>query len=252
VVLGGFLERTYLNAQLPGREEDDPNRPGQKRFVPERLHVGAGATNFISGVVTGIDQNGNDVIATPQLIYRDPVPVTTFRDTKAESYRTILEEVQQLHALISGDATSTGESRKQARSDFEESLSDTKTQVEAAIRWLLETVLAMAATFAGQPGRYASLRASVTCRLNLGPISSEDQRVAKELVEAEIISRETGRNWVGVDDVDAEAAKIEAEQEVIGKRTQANIAAGVLGAQRALAGGGGNGLERGTDQDEDE
>lgn len=244
VVMGGFLERTYLNAQLPGRMEDDPNRPGSKRFVPEQMHVGAGATNFISGVTT-TDANGNEILATPSLIYRDPVPVDTFRNTKAESYRTILEEVQQLHALISGDATSSGESRKQAQSDFKQSLSDTRTQVEAALRWLLETVLAMAAVFAGQPGRYASLRAVASCHLDLGPVSADDQRVTIELVDKEIISRETARARVGVDDVDAEATRIEAEQEAIGQRTQQNLATAVLNAQRSLAGGGAsNGLEQ--------
>lgn len=245
VVMAGFLERTYLNAQLPGKMEPDPDHPGQERFVPEAMHVGAGATNFISGIVTGFDQAGNEVIATPSVVYRDPVSVTTFRDTKEESYQVILEETQQLHALISGDATASGESRKQARSDFEDSLADTKTQVEDTLRWLLETVLAMAAVFAGQPGRYASLRATASCRVNLGPISADDQRVAAELVKEEIISRETARSRVGIDDVDAEAARIEAEQGAISQRNQQALATAVLNAQRSLAGGGSsNGLEQ--------
>jgi hypothetical protein len=122
--------------------------------------------------------------------------------------------------------------------DFKESLGDTKTEVESAIRWLLESVLALAAVFSGKPGRYDALRAVAECRLDLGPISADDQRIAAELVEKEIISRETGRSRVGVDDVDAEAAKIEAEQEAIGQRTQQNIATAVLNAQRQLAGGG--------------
>lgn len=252
VVMAGFLERTYLNAQLPGRMEDDPNRPGLERFVPERLHVGAGATNFISGVTTFNDA-GNEVLATPSVVYRDPVPVTTFQQTKEVSYQNILEETQQLHAMISGDAAASGESRKQAMADFEQSLSDTKTQVENAIRWLLETVLAMAAVFAGQPGRYAALRASATCRVTLGPISADDQRVAAELVDKEIISRETARSRVGVDDTEAEATKIESEQKAMGQRTQQNLASAVLNAQRSLNGGAGsNGLETGTQDNQDD
>lgn len=248
VVMAGFLERTYLNAQLPGKMEPDPNRPGEERFVPEQLHVGAGATNFISGVTT-LDANGNEIIATPSLVYRDPVPVTTFRDTRLESYRTILEECQQLHALISGDSTASGESRKQALTDFKQSLSDTRSQVEEALRWLLETVLALAAVFAGQPGRYDTLRAVAECRLDLGPVSADDQRIAKELVEAEIISRETARGRVGVDDTDAEAIKIEAEQGAISQRNSQALATAVLNAQRNLAGGGAsNGLEQGAEE----
>lgn len=244
VVMAGFLERTYLNAQLPGRMEADPNRPGEERFIPEPMQVGAGATNFISGV-SYLDATGNEILATPNVVYRDPVSVTTFRETKAESYTTILEECQQLHALLSGDAAASGESRKQALTDFKQSLADTKSQVEDALRWLLETVLALSAVFSGQPGRYDSLRAVAECHLDLGPISADDQRVAKELVEVEIISRETARSRVGVDDTDAEAAKIEAEQGSISQRNQQALATAVLNAQRNLAGGqASNGAEQ--------
>lgn len=244
VIQGGFLERTFFNAQLPGREENDPNTPGLKRFVPEPFHTGAGVTNFISGVVV-TDSEGNRTVAAPSLQYRDPVPVGTFRETKEEAYRNILEEVAQLHVLITGDAVASGESRKQARDDFRQSLQDTKSQLESAIRWLLETVLSMTATFSGQPGRYDTLRANVECKLDLGPISADDQRVAKELKEAGVISTETTMGRVGVDDVDAERERIETEQAAASERQQETLAAAVLNARRQLDGGeGSNGLEQ--------
>ena len=54
--------------------------------------------------------------------YRDPVPVDTFTQTRQEFRAAILAGVAQTHALISGDATASGESRKQARAEFEASL----------------------------------------------------------------------------------------------------------------------------------
>lgn len=244
VVQAGFLERTFFNTQLPGQEIDDASAPGGKRFVPGPLHIGAGATNFFSGVLVE-DDEGRQTLANPSVQYRDPVPVTTFTETKEAAYKTILEECDQLHVAISGDATASGESRKQARTEFEQSLADTKTEVEMAIRWLLETVLAMGAVFSGQPGRFDSLRATASCRIDTGPISADDQRVARELVEAEIISRETAMGRVGIDDPGAESARIESEQEASAGRQQQTLAQAILNAQRQLDGGqASNGLEQ--------
>lgn len=195
VVLGGFLERIIFNAQLPA----------------DALKVGAGTTNALMGAP--IYKDGEVVGYTnPSVNYRDPVPVTTFEDTERSAYRSILEETNQLHALIAGDATASGESRKQARADFEASLGPTTAQVERAIRWLLETLLAMGAAFAGQPGRYGDLRAVVTCRVNSGPISGDEQNQARENKAAGLLSTEGAMSRVGVDDVDAELAKIDAER----------------------------------------
>ncbi|MDP9763387.1 hypothetical protein [Deinococcus enclensis] len=47
--LGGFIERTILNAQMPGEWKDDPAALGGRRFIPSTYNVGAGVTNFLSG-----------------------------------------------------------------------------------------------------------------------------------------------------------------------------------------------------------
>ena len=136
--------------------------------------------------------------------------------------------------MISGDATASGESRKQARADFESSLGPTTAQVERAIRWMLETMLALAATFAGTPGRYADLRAVVTCRVNSGPITSDEQDQTRQNVAAHLLSEETGMARIGVDDVDAEKTKIAAEGETASAAQQTNATA-ILGRAGLLA-----------------
>jgi hypothetical protein len=245
VIQGGFLERTFFNAQMPGEEIEDANAPGGKRFIPGPLHIGPGATNFLSGVVTEDLETGKQTVASPSVTYRDPVPVETFTQTKKAAYITILEEVDQLHAAIASDATASGESRKQARAEFEQSLNETKSEVERAIRWLLETVLAMAAVFSGQPGRFESLRAVADCRIDSGPISADEMRAQKELAEGKIISYKTAQANIGVDDPDAEQQQIDSEQEADSQRQQATLATAVLNAQRQLAGGqASNGLEQ--------
>lgn len=213
VVQGGFLERVILNAQMPGSWVDDATAPNGKRFVPDSaFQVGPGRTNFLVGTPI---QGADGSIAgytNPSVSYRDPVPVDTFAATANDAYRAILQEVQQLHALISGDATASGESRKQARADFATSLLATKAEIDGLIRWLIETALAAASLFAGQAGRYAGLRAVADCRLDTGPLSSLEQSEIVKQVDADLLSRETAMSRLGVEDVDAEEQRIAREK----------------------------------------
>jgi hypothetical protein len=213
VVQGGFLERIITNGLPPGRWERDV-ATGKDTFNPEPMKVGAGTTNFINGLPIKDDEGNVTGYTSAGVVYRDPVAVGTFRDTRDIAYRGLLEETHQVHALIGGDATASGESRRQAMADFITDLLLTLPELNEAGRWLLETTLALASIFSGQPGRFASLRATFSCRLDPGPISADELRLVMELVAAKLLSRETGMSRVGVEDVTAEMARILAEAEV--------------------------------------
>lgn len=216
VVLGGFLERILLNAQLPGSWIDNPDKPGTKMFAPAEFRVGAGSTNALAGLPIYGDSARPGVVtgyASPSVVYRDPVPVDSFLETKAEAYRNILEEVKQLHALIAGDATASGESRKQASKDFVKSLRKTVAAVNDLGRWLIETSLAMAANFSGQPARFAELRGTFACNVDADVVTDSDIDQAIKLKDADLLSSESAMMRVGVDDPAAEMAKIQVERD---------------------------------------
>lgn len=210
VVLGGFLERVLLNAQLPGRWTKDES--GVDRFIPDPLYTGAGTTNALQGIPY-TDKDGNQQITTPNIVYRDPVPVTTFSDTSNSAYLAILQEAQQLHYALAGDAVVSSASRVQAQAAFQKDLLLTASEVEAAVRWLLETALAMASHFSGMPGRYSGLRAVVQARIDAGPVTPDEKRLAIDLKDAGLWSAETAMSATGVEDVDAEKERIEREQQ---------------------------------------
>lgn len=224
-------ETFLLNVEIPWSYAQDPiypTDPTKKIKVANPLYRGTGVTNAFSG--NAIYGNVNDKsqitgYTSPDVKFKDPSPVDSYERSADMAYRAMLSETFQLHALISGDAAPSGESRIQALTDFHQSLLTTATQVNAAGRWLLEAVLNWAAHLAGQPGRYASLRGVFQVRLYLGPVPVELQRVIMEQVEKRLISRTTAMALLGRDDPEAEAAKIEAESP---QQQQAVLPAGQL------------------------
>jgi len=214
VVLGGFLERIILNGQMPGDWVDDPAGSGKKVFQPKPFKVGAGTTNFLSGQVVGYDKDTKDpIIATPRVVYRDPVPVETFTATQAAAYENILHGARQLHVIMSGDAAASGESRKQARDDYEKSLKRTKTRLDAMGRWLLETALTMGALFSGKPDRYRDLRVVFNSKLDAGPLAAVDRTAMQQEVSFKLRSRENYMETTRVTD-DPEAEKVKIAEEI--------------------------------------
>lgn len=216
ITTAGFLERVLLNAQLPGEWVKD-EETGQERFQPEPMQWGAGVVNRIVGIET-TDEEGNTTYETPQIEYRDPVPVEPAVEAKRSHYQDILEEVDQVHILVAGDATSSGKSREQARGEFERSVEKTKKQVDVLVPQVLMTVMAMAADFAttGEvtdvENVLGKVKANCDCQLTIGPVSPEQQRAHQDQVEADLLSRRTAMARNGIEDVDAELERIE-EQE---------------------------------------
>ena len=153
-----FLERIILNGQLPSRTESDTETVQMVR-VDEEFKTGAGTTNFIAGIEY-TDPAGNIHVSNPSVVYRDPVSPETFERSSALLYAAMLGEAKQTHAVLSGDAAASGESRIQARSDFRKSVLPSAREIETAVTWLLQTVLKLAAVISGQPDYFAELTIS--------------------------------------------------------------------------------------------
>lgn len=213
LVEAGFLETTILNGQMPGELVDDPDIPGKKRLIPGPYQRGATTVNWISGL-NYEDKDGNQQLATPSIQYRDPVEVTAPVAAKTDHYADILHEVDQEHILIASEATPSGRSREQAREDYVASLGESQAAVEPVGQWLIETVVAMAEALMGQPGKYTSrLRATFECRLNKGPISTEDRAQNMAEVKEGALDLESAMERNGVADVQATLSRIASRPE---------------------------------------
>lgn len=216
VNLAGFLERTILNGQVPGYIEEQEMANGAKRkiFRREKYEVGGGSVNFIQGVPV-FDNNGKTVgMANPSIVYKDPTESRVFDDTASWFYRSLLESVDQVHYLLAGEQYASGESRKQARADFEASLRKTIAGLNEMGRWMLETALALASAMTSQQGRFEALRCTFNGRIDPGPATVEGIRSAIELNAARGLSVRSMMSWSGVDDVDAELRLMQEEDEL--------------------------------------
>jgi hypothetical protein len=197
--LAGFREKDYLNVALPGVLEPDTLRPGGQRFIPDPIQRGASITNSWVGIEYD-DGTGKKSIANPQIHESEPSPVSVFIESERADYQDIMEETGQVHKMMAGDATASGESRIQAKSAFGTSLLDTKGEVDSLVRWILEVVSGMAAAMCKQAERFKDLRANADCRIDTGPVLPDEVRVMMDLVDKKIISRARLQRFVGVED----------------------------------------------------
>jgi hypothetical protein len=75
----------------------------------------------------------------------------------------------------------------------------------------VDTALAMAEALAQKPGQYTkTIRCQASCRLDTGTLAP-DERTAIEASIGKTLSRETAMALVGVEDIDAEMARIAAD-----------------------------------------
>lgn len=212
VVTSGFLERVLLNAQVPGYWETDPKDPNKRvKFIAQPYLTGAGTTNFVRGI-DWQDEQGRQQITDPDIRWREASEVKPSLDAKRSHYQDILEEVDQAHILLSGEALVSGKSREQARMDFVASVKNTIIHINQLGRWMLETVLAMAEQYMNQPGYFTDkLRADFVCRPDYGPVSADEKRQNADMAKEGLLSIETAMSMNGIDDVDAELIKVHSQ-----------------------------------------
>lgn len=202
----GFLERIFLNAQPPGEWVEDPQAPGNERFVPSEhgLHHGPGEDIFVVGVPSGDPQN--QTYSNTSVAFRDPVKVATFLESIAGFRAFIYHAFGQGHLLAEGDGNISGVSRVQLRQDFEVILNRHKRVIEAAIANIFNVVLRILG--------YTEFEAVVQLRVTTGKLTPDERRGIIEEFQAGLLSKATAIALLGsVEDVDAELALIEEEAE---------------------------------------
>lgn len=191
--IGGFKERTLVNAEFPLDEQGNP----------VEVERGPGIDTYIYGIQQGDTLNPS--YATPSIHESQPVPVTTFIDSIQADRMLLYHEFRQGH-LLAADGGLSGESRIQMRQAFELYLRGWKRPVESAIANILNIVLRILG--------YTELEAVVELRITTGKLSAEEQGAVMAQHQAGLLSRATTIAKLGtVHDVDAELALLDEEMK---------------------------------------
>lgn len=211
VTTGGFLEQVLLNAKLPGHWSEVD---GVRKYVSDPIVRGPNTVNSFVGVETEA-ADGSRQVASPSVLWREPVKPDASISAKREHYEDMLNECDQAHVLIAGDAVASAVSRQQARADYRTSLQISEAPLNRAGRWMLETVLAYAEALAGAPGQWSrDWRASFACIIDTGPLTPEEITAIQGMAEKRLIASGTARELVGVADPDAEQERVDTEDGV--------------------------------------
>lgn len=148
VNMAGSRERAVTNTQPPRRPTRVQSKSNPREITetePGQYETGAGGVMFLMGYPIWGENGKITGYTNPNITITDPASVDVFTHTRDMKYAAILGQCHQRHVLIQGDATASGVSRKQAEKEWQRSLKDTKTVVDAGGRWQLEVTLRLAA-----------------------------------------------------------------------------------------------------------
>lgn len=212
VETAGFPERATGNVEPAGilvrQDAAAPNPYPTKEIggIIYEIHpiprvLGAGLTTEYVGLSTYNEDGTLKSVETPIFQRFDPVdPDGTIRSCR-HAYQTFLEEVNQGHIMIVGDATATGVSRQQAEGDHLSDLSDTKTPAEGLMRETFETLVAMGEFFSKSGDEFLKIfRIIADLFVTPGTPTPDQQRAAVELWERNAFDTTEMMTRVGIED----------------------------------------------------
>lgn len=205
-----FVEKIFKDILPPGHWEYEADGTTRKAFVPdpEGRHTGGRTDSYMQSIDYKDEQN-RTVLASGDVVIRDPLDPTGTIKGSEYWYQALLEEARQDFVLINQSSAPSGKSREESRSDFAASGEDTQMQAALGGRALLLTVVSMAEAFLNKPGKWTeTLKPVFVPRPKYGTMTIEERKQNIDEAEKGFLSDDTAMALNGIDDVDAERALI--------------------------------------------
>jgi len=220
----GFAQIYGIGIDPPTTGGTEPSVLSDGTVVPgipeQTVQAGPGTQMFYQPSVTttitrSTGPNGQPVEIVEETPYRgasygkiDPADPKAIQAAINIAESNIYSALRQRFVLMDDKATASGRSREVATGSFLRATARYATAVEHLIRELIEFALEISAMVQGQPGKYRSLRASVTCRQQVFDPSPEAIAAGLSLMQAKVWSRQRLQSTTGVSDQAAEDARI--------------------------------------------
>jgi len=220
----GFAQIYGIGIDPPTTGGTEPTTLSDGTVIPgqpeQTVQAGPGTQSFFQPSVTttitrSTGPNEQPVEIVEETPYRgasynkiDPADPKAIQASIDRAESNIYSALRQRFVLMDDKATASGRSREVATGSFLRATARYATAVEHLIRELIEFALEISAMVQGQPGKYRSLRASVTCKQQVFDPSPEAIAAGLSLMQAKVWSRQRLQGVTGVSDQAAEDARI--------------------------------------------
>lgn len=226
LVESGFAELILTNVDLATEKKINP-ATGEMEDVPVGIQRGGGAVQNFVGMESVDYESGSKELATPGVHFKDPTPMDTYKDGKDLAYAACLEEGGQKYALISGDATTTGESRIQAVGDFWLRVKPYRSEINQGGSNILTAIMRLAAALCGKTESFINTSILFDSKIRITTLTTDERRLVVEMQERHIISRETARVLLEIEDPLLEEDLVSKEFDVDIERDKKRLDAGL-------------------------
>lgn len=163
-------------------------------------------------------EDNKPILRQGRLQYRDPVSSQPLRDDIEFFNTEIYSGFNQRHIQARTSANASAQMLVEMRSDYADSLLETKPDLEKLLRAVFKGRLCMAASLASGAEAEAALkqfkagRVRVDLMLNAGPLSVEEKNEILARREAGLLSDETSMVLLGTEDFASEILKLNAQK----------------------------------------
>lgn len=213
-ISAGFSEQVFLNAQPPGKFEQQED--GSREWVPNEYRRGPFRTHFIQGTKT-TDEMGQEQHETPKMQVTDAADPEVYIKGKASKRKDILDEVSQTFVLMNEAAEVSGRSRLVARHEFTKTLNKAVGEASELIRGAAMSISIMAETLGDGGPNIRSLDFTVELYPDSGPLTPAEMKALDQMTESGLMSMQTALSRAGINDIEAEMQRIREEES---QRTQ--------------------------------
>ncbi|MBS3914450.1 MAG: hypothetical protein KG003_08120 [Bacteroidetes bacterium] len=205
----GFQEIITTNTQFK-TEKILNEKTGKMEDVPVGLERGGAMIQNFKGIEKIDLESGKKERHEPKVTIKDPVPMENFVLAKQIAYESCLEEAGQQYKLISGDAMASAVSRIQAMAGFYLRIKKFKADIDSLGSWVLTTIL----KFIGLNPKNGldDFRVVFDSKIDIGPLTPEEKNFIISMVNNKIISKETARVLLNIDNPTLENLLIENEE----------------------------------------
>lgn len=180
---------------------------GELEFVPEPMKRGPGRVHFLQPLTVVDVDNTEKSVSGGGHTRTTTVSPHLFTEAIKEIRGNMLSSAFQEYTLLTGLAQASGEKLQLAKGDFEASATDMANETRLMVRWVLETVIAMAEFIMGG-GDPSGTQAYVDVQIDTGVVTVEQKLILSQMRSEGFISHQTALAEAGYSQPTAEILKI--------------------------------------------